>query len=435
MKYNTGEMELLAPAGSMEKLETAFAYGADAAYMGLRSFSLRTNAKNFGYDEAQAIRELKAKTGKRLYCTVNIYFHEDDIAKLKSQLEDIRQYPFDAFIISDIGILDIMKNAFPNAEMHLSTQANCINAASARMYADMGFDRVILGRETPLSDIRRIRDANPTLGIEAFVHGAMCMAYSGRCFLSSHLTGRSANQGDCSHTCRWNYRYAVEEESRPGRYYPLEGDETYTTIFSSKDLCMIDHLADLRDAGVDSLKIEGRMKSIYYVATITRAYRKALDHLDDPSVDFKPYRDELFNVSHREFATGFFYGNGPIDVDDDADDVDNDAAADEASEGRAKAEDANRTTTHGYLRDYLFLGTIGNEVKPGVYEVDIKNQIRTGCPIEFIGPDVLSLKEDSPVVLDADFNETDHIDHCRTGYIKTDLHLEPGYMIRKEIKA
>lgn len=432
-KYNTGYMELLSPAGSMEKLETAFAYGADAAYMGLKSFSLRTNAKNFEYDQAQAIRDLKAKTGKKLYCTVNIYFHEDDIAKLRTELEEMKGYPFDAFIISDIGILDVMKNAFPDAEMHLSTQANCINAASARMYANMGFDRVILGRETPLSDIRRIRDANPTLGIEAFVHGAMCMAYSGRCFLSSHLTGRSANQGDCSHTCRWNYRFAeyspefaLEEESRPGRYYPIEGDSTYTTILSSKDLCMIDHLADLRDAGVDSLKIEGRMKSIYYVATITRAYRKALDHLYDSSVDYKPYRDELFNVSHREFATGFFYGNGPIDVDSN-EDVDSNKDED--------LKEANRTTTQGYLRDYLFLGTIGNEVKPNVYEVDIKNQIRTGVPIEFIGPNVLSLREDSPVVLDEDFNETDHIDHCRTGYIKTALKLEPGYMIRKEIKV
>lgn len=428
MTYNTGRMELLSPAGSMEKLETAFAYGADAAYMGLRNFSLRTNAKNFGYDQVQAIRELKAKTGKKLYCTVNIYFHEDDIARLKTQLDEIKLYPFDAFIISDIGILDTMRKAFPDAEMHLSTQANCINAASARMYANMGFQRVILGRETPLSDIRRIRDANPTLGIEVFVHGAMCMAYSGRCFLSSHLTGRSANQGDCSHTCRWNYRYAVEEESRPGRYYPLEGDGSYTTIFSSKDLCMIDHLADLRDAGVDSLKIEGRMKSIYYVATITRAYRKALDHLYDPSVEYLPYRDELFNVSHREFATGFFYGNGPIDMDDDA-------ADEKESKENAKAVDANRTTTQGYLRDYLFLGTIGREVKPGIYEVDIKNQIRTGTPIEFIGPDVLALREDSPIVLDGDFNETDHIDHCRTGFIKTSLRLEPGYMIRKEIKA
>lgn len=424
------KMELLSPAGNIEKLEAAFNYGANAAYMGLKDFSLRTNAKNFDYEQAQQIRDLKAKTGKKLYCTVNIYFHEDDIQKLKNQLEKMAEYPFDAFIISDIGIFDILKKAFPNAQMHLSTQANCINANSARMYANMGFDRVILGRETPLCDIRKIRDANPTLGIETFVHGAMCMAYSGRCFLSSHLTGRSANQGDCSHTCRWNYRFAkdanmplslaLEEESRPGRYYPIEGNEEYTTILSSKDLCMIDHLKDLQDAGVDSLKIEGRMKSIYYVATVTRAYRKALDYLYDSSVDYLPYREELFNVSHREFATGFFYGNGPIDVDDSA---------------LGNFGDLNRTTTQGYLRDYLFLGIIGEQVRPNVYEVDIKNQIRTGESLEFIGPDVLSLKEISATVLDKNFEEIDHIDHCRTGYIKTDLPLKKGYMIRKEIKV
>ncbi len=432
------KMELLSPAGSFEKLEAAFNYGANAAYMGLKDFSLRTNAKNFDYSQVQEIKDLKAKTGKKLYCTVNIYFHEDDIQKLKNELEKMAEYPFDAFIISDIGIFDILKKAFPNAQMHLSTQANCINASSARMYANMGFDRVILGRETPLKDIRKIRDANPTLGIETFVHGAMCMAYSGRCFLSSHLTGRSANQGDCSHTCRWNYRFAkdanmsldlaLEEESRPGRYYPIEGNEEYTTILSSKDLCMIDHLKDLQDAGVDSLKIEGRMKSIYYVATITRAYRKALDHLYDPSVDYLPYREELFNVSHREFATGFFYGNGPIDVDDET-------SLDGSRALGQDLEDVNRTTRQGYLRDYLFLGTIGEQVKPGVYEVDIKNQIKTGEPIEFIGPNVLSLKEPSAKVLDGNFNEIDHIDHCRTGYIKTNLQLEKGYMIRKEIKV
>lgn len=415
---DNGKMELLSPAGSFEKLQTAFTYGADAAYMGLKSFSLRTNAKNFEYDQAQQIRDLKAQFGKKLYCTVNIYFHEDDILKLKEQLKEMGNYPFDAFIISDIGILDTMKEAFPNAEMHLSTQANCINAKSARIYQNMGFDRIILGRETPLKDIRKIKDANPDLGIEAFIHGAMCMAYSGRCFLSSHMAGRSANQGDCAHTCRWNYRLAIEEEERPGRYYPINEEDGFTTIMSSKDLCMIDHLKDLRDAGVDSLKIEGRMKSTYYVASVTRAYRKALDHLYDPSVEYKPYRDELFNVSHREFSTGFFFGNGPVDVSDDDKNV--------------RVDDINVPTMEGYLRDYLFLGTVRDQVKPGVYALDIKNQIKEGSAIEFIGPDVLFLKDDNFKVLDQDFNEVEHIDHCKTGYLKTSLELKNGYIIRQE---
>ena len=355
-----------------------------------------------------------------MYCTVNIYFHEDDIAKLESKLDEIRDYPFDAFILSDIGILDILRRKFPDAEYSLSTQASCINSRSARIYHDMGFSKVILGRETPLKDIRKIKDANPDLLIETFVHGAMCMAYSGRCFLSSHLAGRSGNYGDCSHTCRWNYRLALEEEQRPGRYYPVLEENDWTTIMSSKDLCMIDHLKELRDAGVDTLKIEGRMKSIYYVASVTRAYRKALDHLYDPSVDYLPYREELFNVSHREFSTGFFFGKGPIDVDE--------------PDPLVMDDDINRPTTGGYLRDYLFLGTVRQQVAPGVYAVDIKNQIRSGESIEFIGPDVLFIREPSVEVLDDEMKHAEHIDHCKVGYIKTDAPVHEGYIIRKEIR-
>lgn len=408
------KIELLSPAGGSEKLETAFTYGADAVYMGLKDFSLRTNAKNFEYSEVEKIRELKEKFGGKLYCTINIYFHESDFEKLNSQLDMIALYPFDAFIISDIGAMPILKKRFPNAKMFLSTQANCINANSAKIYQNMGFDRVILGRETPLSDIRRIKDACPGLSIETFAHGAMCMAYSGRCILSAFLSGRSANYGDCAHTCRWNYRLALEEESRPGRYYPISEEDGFTTILSSKDMCMIDHLQDLEDAGVDSLKIEGRMKSTYYVATVTRAYRKAIDHLYDPSVDWKPYRDELFNVSHREYSTGFFYSNGPVDVCD--------------------PDNINVSTEQGYVRDYQFLGTVRKEVKPGIWSIDIKNQIRTGWEIEFIGPDVLSIACPSIQVLDMDFNPVEHIDHCNEGYIKTDLPLKEGYIIRKETR-
>ena len=414
------KMELLSPGGSLEKIETAFTYGADSVYFGLKDFSLRTNAKNVEYGTQQELRRIKEKFGGRMYCTVNIYFHEDDITKLESKLDEIRDYPFDAFILSDIGILDILRKKFPDAEYSLSTQASCINSRSARIYHDMGFSKVILGRETPLKDIRKIKDANPDLLIETFVHGAMCMAYSGRCFLSSHLAGRSGNYGDCSHTCRWNYRLALEEEQRPGRYYPVLEENDWTTIMSSKDLCMIDHLKELRDAGVDTLKIEGRMKSIYYVASVTRAYRKALDHLYDPSVDYLPYREELFNVSHREFSTGFFFGKGPIDVDE--------------PDPLVMADDINRPTTGGYLRDYLFLGTVRQQVAPGIYAVDIKNQIRSGESIEFIGPDVLFIREPSVEVLDEEMNHAEHIDHCKVGYIRTDAPVHEGYIIRKEIR-
>ena len=406
------KMELLSPGGSIEKIETAFTYGADSVYFGLRDFSLRTNAKNVEYGTQEQLRAIKERFHGKYYCAVNIYFHEDDIEKLKGKLDEIQDYPFDAFILSDIGILDILRNRFPNAEYSLSTQASCVNSGAAKIYHDMGFKKVILGRETPLKDIRKIKDANPDLELEAFVHGAMCMAYSGRCFLSSHLAGRSGNYGDCAHTCRWNYRLALEEESRPGRYYPILEENDWTTIMSSKDLCMIDHLADLRDAGVDALKIEGRMKSIYYVASVTRAYRKALDHLYDSSVMYKPYRDELFNVSHREYSTGFFFGKGPVDVDDDI----------------------NKPITEGYIRDYLFLGTVREKAADNIYSVDIRNQIKNGDSIEFIGPDVFSISEPAIEVLDGEMKAIDHLDHCRTGFIKSSAPLKPGYILRKEIR-
>lgn len=411
---NIKKMELLSPGGSIEKIRTALTYGADSVYFGLKDFSLRTNAKNVEYGSSDELWAIKKQFGGKFYCTVNIYFHEDDIIKLKEKLDEIQSYPIDAFIISDLGILDIIRSKFPNAEYSLSTQANCINSNSAKIYHSMGFNKIILGRETPLKDIRKIKDANPDLEIEVFAHGAMCMAYSGRCFLSSHLAGRSANYGDCSHTCRWNYRLALEEESRPGRYYPILEENNWTTIMSSKDLCMIDHLKELQDAGVDALKIEGRMKSIYYVATVTRAYRRAIDNLYDSSIEYKSYRDELFNVSHREFSTGFFFGKGPIDADD---------------------SDINIPTTEGYLRDYLFLGIIGKEVKPEIYEIDIKNQIKNGEAVEFIGPDVLKIRDDHVEVLDQNFNAIEHLDHCRTGYIKSSVKLKEGYIVRKEINV
>lgn len=406
------KIELLAPAGNIEKLETALTYGADAVYMGLEDFSLRANAGNILYSQADELQAIKRKFPDRtFYCTVNIFFHQKDIDKLKDRIPDIARFPFDSFIISDIGILELMKKSFPNARFSLSTQANCLNAEAVKVYGKMGFDTVILGRETPLTEIRKIKDANPGIRIEAFAHGAMCMAYSGRCLLSSHLAGRSANQGDCAHTCRWNYRLALEEEQRPGVYYPIAEDNGYTTILSSKDMCMIDHLADLKDAGVDSLKIEGRMKSTYYVATVTRAYRKALDALYDPTVEYRSYRDELFNVSHRPYCTGFFYSDKAVEADDDV----------------------NIAVSDGYLRDYMFLGTVKQEVKPGIWAVDIRNQI-TADGAEFIGPDVLCVKDNSLKVLDENFNETDHIDHCRTGYLKSALSLKEGWIIRKEVQ-
>ena len=290
-------MELLSPAGNVEKLGYAYAYGADAAYIGLKKFSLRVKADNFYEDEYKKVVELKNQyPGKRLHCALNISFHDADIDNLKSNIEYFRQYPIDAFIVQDIGIVPLLQKEFPKAELHLSTQASCVNSEAVKMYKSLGFKRIVLGREISINEIKRIKDSVPDMELEAFCHGAMCIAYAGRCLMSAYLTGRSAQAGACSHTCRWEYdvlskpngakelaqsgRLYLREHERPEDLFPVFEGEDFTAILSSKDLCMIDHLEDLKNAGVDSLKIEGRMKSTYYVALVTRAYRKAIDALE-----------------------------------------------------------------------------------------------------------------------------------------------------------
>ena len=267
--------------------------------------------------------------GRRLHCALNISFHDEEIDSLKANLDYFKQYPIDAFIVQDIGIVPLLQKEFPDVQLHLSTQASCVNSEAVKMYKSMGFSRIVLGREISLKQIRRIKDSVPDMELETFVHGAMCIAYAGRCLMSAYLTGRSAQSGFCSHSCRWNFKLAenagllngensalkndsslphiisaeearkmaesglltIEEEQRPGERFPIFEGEDFTAILSSKDIKMIDHLADLRDAGIDSLKIEGRMKSVYYVAMVTRAYRKALDALDGKitSQDAAPY--------------------------------------------------------------------------------------------------------------------------------------------------
>ena len=405
-------MELLAPAGNLEKLYYAYEYGADAAYIGIKNFSLRARADNFHEDEWKRILEIKGE--KKLYGALNIFFHKDDLKNLESQIDYLTKYPFDAFIISDLGILPILKKYFPDRELHLSTQANCTNAESAGIYRDLGFSRIIPARETSLVDIAEIKNRFPDLEIEVFVHGAMCMAYSGRCFLSSFLSDRSANKGDCAHTCRWKYKItrnpgeiSMEEEERPGELFPLIEGDNFTTILSSKDLCMIDHLKKLRDAGVDALKIEGRMKSIYYTAVITRTYRKALEALaaGKPSQSWENYRKELNSVSHREFSTGFFFNRESIQI----------------------------PTDRSYLRTHLFLGSIGKHVGDGIYKLIVKNQIRAGSPIEYIGPDILYTTDDSFTLLDDKKQPVTKADHGKEFFLKPSSPVQEGYILRKKL--
>ena len=401
-------MELLSPAGSIEKLYYAYAYGADAAYIGIKNFSLRAKADNFKYDEHLKIRELKKD--KKLYVALNIYFHNQDLYNLEKNIDYISEYPVDAFIISDIGALPVVKKYFPDTELHLSTQANCVNTEAARIYRDLGFSRIIPGRELSLKEISDIKNALPDLEIEVFVHGAMCLAYSGRCFLSKYLADRSANQGDCAHSCRWQYR-VLEESERPGEYFPVIEGENFTSVMSSKDICMIDHLDELKNAGVDSLKIEGRMKSIYYAAVVTRAYRKMIDFSEGRRIDnLDEYVNEIYKVSHREFSTGFYYGKDEIEM----------------------------PTFKSYMREYKFLGSIIEEIpeKSGsdyfCYSIDVKNQIRSSGEIEYIGPDLLYLKDYGFELLDDNFNQVEKTDHGKITYLKTEKKLDTGFIIREK---
>jgi putative protease len=434
-----GKIELLSPAGNVEKLSYAYAYGADAAYIGLKKFSLRVKADNFYEDEYKKVLELKNRyPGKRLHCALNISFHDEEIDALKANLDYFRQYPIDAFIVQDIGIVPLLQKEFPNAQLHLSTQASCVNSEAVKMYKSLGFSRIVLGREISIEQIRRIKDSVPDMELETFVHGAMCIAYAGRCLMSAYLTGRSAQSGFCSHTCRWNFNVkedpaaaraaskelaqsgilVLEEEQRKGEYFPVYEGEDFTAVLSSKDLRMIEHLADLRDAGIDSLKIEGRMKSIYYVAMVTRAYRKALDALDGIISDEEaaPFIAELDNVAHRESTTGFYYNKADADkTTTGASDSKYQLAAEigreitgdefealfEQSRKRYETAQAELEAMHPAAREArlkdLEIHTdrriIPFEKKPGwhMYECIAMNMIRTEDSIEFVSPDFCSL--------------------------------------------
>ncbi len=301
-------MELLAPAGNMEKLRYAVWYGADAVYAAYQSFGLRAASENFDRDGLEEAIAFCHAHGVKLYVTVNIYPHQQDLTELPGFFTMMAELKPDGMIIADLGVLAMAKRYAPEIPIHVSTQANVTNAETAMVWYQLGARRIVLAREMPLQDIIALRKQLPEdLELEAFAHGAMCIAYSGRCLLSAAMTGRSGNLGACAQPCRWNY--ALMEEKRPGEYYPIEEDERGTYLFNSKDLCLIEHLKELQDAGIVSLKIEGRMKSFYYVASVTRAYRRALDDMAggkpfDPSL-----LEELRSVSHRDYCTGFLLGD------------------------------------------------------------------------------------------------------------------------------
>ena len=304
------KIELLAPAGDLEKLKIAVIYGADAVYFGGETFSLRAGAGNFTIDEIEEGVRFAHDKGCKCYMTLNIYAHNEDIEPLKNYLNKIKHIPIDAFLISDPGILSIVKEILPGAELHLSTQANMTNYMTAKFWYELGVRRLVVARELSLEEIKELSDKIPEdMTLESFVHGAMCISYSGRCLLSNVMTGRDANRGLCAHPCR--YKYTVMEEKRPGEYMPVYENERGTYIFNSKDLCMIEYIPELIEAGIDSFKIEGRMKTALYVATVARTYRKAIDDWFESAALYEAnkgwYAEEIKKCTYRNFTTGFFF--------------------------------------------------------------------------------------------------------------------------------
>lgn len=300
------KVELLAPAGNLEKLKTAILYGADAVYCGGFSYGLREGADNFSYQDLKEGTEFIHKRGKKIYVTVNMIPHNEDLDGLPEYLHQLDEIGVDALIISDPGVLQIIRDENIDIPLHLSTQANAVNYASVNFWHNLGMERIILARELGKEEIKEIREKTE-ITLEMFVHGAMCISYSGRCLLSNYFVNRDANRGKCAHSCRWKY-HLVEEE-RPGEYYPIFEDEHGTHIMNSKDLCLIEYIPEIIETGVDSLKIEGRMKGMHYVANVTSTYRKAIDafYQDPENYKFKEkWLKDLKKVSHRGYTTGFF---------------------------------------------------------------------------------------------------------------------------------
>ena len=463
-------MELLSPAGNVEKLATAYRYGADAAYIGVQGFSLRAYADTISTDEvspttgasgdlSDRLRQLKGES-KRLYAALNLFAHRDDLTRLPTTLERLALLPIDAVIIADIGLVESVREHLPDAELHLSTQANCTNAQAARVYHRMGFSRIIPARELTLDEVKAIKDAVPELAIEVFVHGAMCMAYSGRCLLSNALAGRDANRGDCAQSCRWRYR--IEEEKRPGEYIEVETDGRYSTFLSARDLNLFDHIPALVEAGVDAVKIEGRMKSSYYVAAVTRSYRAAIDAavanaasndamsagrrsihatsgdrtsvgvqaIHATSADTTPdapalpaaHREELFRISHREYTTGFLMGDRSVHLPSRGDTpnayrlmgiIETSPSADAGTSPRG-------SVPAGFL-------------PAGFLPVTVKNTIRRDMSIEYLPPDPAqppAIADDAFELRDTRGVPVDRITNAYHGFIRPSVPVKPGTIIR-----
>lgn len=402
------KVELLAPAGDLEKLKFAIIYGADAVYIGGEFFGLRSAAKNFTKEEMREGIAFAHDRGKKVYLTLNIVPHEGDIEMLPEYLEGIRDLDLDAVIVADPGTMAEVKRILPEMEIHLSTQANTTNAASCKFWHDFGVKRVVLARELSFDEVKSIRNATPdTLGIEIFIHGAMCISHSGRCLLSNYLTGRDSNRGDCAQPCRWSYN--LVESSRPGEYFPIEQDEQGTYIMNSKDLCMIDRIPELMETGAESLKIEGRMKTCYYVASVCRVYREAIDHYyrDPENYQYQPeWLEELQKTSYREFTRGFYDGK--------------------------PGKEAQLYTSAAYVRDYDFVGVVLEyDEEKKIALIEQRNNFGVGREVEVMGPGYYSASFVVDELFDEAMQPIDVARHAKMKvWVKSDLPLKPYYILR-----
>ncbi len=402
--------ELLAPAGDLEKLKFAITYGADAVYIGGSNFGLRASAKNFSTEDMEKGVKYAHERGKKVFVTLNIIPHNEDLIGAPEYVKDLERIGIDAVIVADPGILEIVKEHAPSLEIHLSTQANTTNYMASNFWYKQGVKRVVVAREQSLEEIKELIDKKEDgLEIEAFIHGAMCISYSGRCLLSNYMASRDANRGECAQSCRW--RYYLVEEKRPGEYYPITEDDKGTYIYNSKDLCMLEHVPALIESGIDSFKIEGRMKSPYYVATVIRAYRMAIDeYFENPEkkVD-KTWMEEIKKASYRDFTTGFYF--------------------------EKPGEDEQLYNTTSYIREYDFIGLVVDYDKETmIATIEQRNRFFVGDEIEIFGPK----KEYATQIVEKIWNENDEeIEVANRAKqiikIKVDQPVEKLYILRKKL--
>jgi len=404
------KIELLAPAGSLEKLKTAILFGADAVYCGGLNFGLRAGADNFTVEELQEGIRYAHNRDKKVYLTLNMIPHNEDLNKLPEYIEKLKTLDIDALIISDPGVFSMVRENWPEIEIHISTQANNVNWASALFWKQQGAERIILARELSFAEIKEMAEKTEgKIELETFVHGAMCISYSGRCLLSNYFVGRDANKGDCAQSCRWKYH--IVEEKRPGEYYPIEENDQGTFIMNSRDLNLAEEVPQLIEAGLSSLKIEGRMKSIHYAATVVNTYRQIIDqyYADPENYQADPeLLAELRKISHRDYTKGFFYGKP-------------------GSEGQ-------RYESSSYLRTYDFMGVV-RDVMPENNEilVEVRNKIFKGDQLEVVTPGRKSFTIDVDYIINSDGERVDSAPHPKQKIIIPALEsIEKGALLRRE---